>query len=310
MFQMTDVGRKIAARRKEKNMTQMELADMMGVSFQAVSNWERGNSMPDIAKLPELAERLDLSIDELLTDGEPAKLVRHILDGDEEQYVKEAAVQPDTLADVAPILNARQTEKIMDAVLKNNTGPVGIPDLMPVAPFVSHSFLDTRVLDIASIDNVRDLVGLAPFLSTQALDALVDKVTEENFSLRAVAPLAPFLEKSSLDKLARRALVDTDLSGLAALAPFLSDKTLDYLAREISAKETPPFKILVSLAPFLSEETLDFLAGRAMDSASVNDLIKLAPFLPSKTLKKCADMLLKEMDLKSLIKLAPFLKND
>ena len=37
-------------------MTQMELADRMGISFQVVSNWERGNSMPDISKLPELAE--------------------------------------------------------------------------------------------------------------------------------------------------------------------------------------------------------------------------------------------------------------
>ena len=48
MFQMKNVGRKIAKCRKERGMTQMELANQMGISFQAVSNWERGSSMPDI----------------------------------------------------------------------------------------------------------------------------------------------------------------------------------------------------------------------------------------------------------------------
>ena len=45
MFDMKIVGRKIAMLRKEKNLTQMELADMLGISFQAVSNWERGVSL-------------------------------------------------------------------------------------------------------------------------------------------------------------------------------------------------------------------------------------------------------------------------
>ena len=45
MFNMNQVGRKIVTLRKENNMTQTELADKMGVSFQAVSNWERGVSL-------------------------------------------------------------------------------------------------------------------------------------------------------------------------------------------------------------------------------------------------------------------------
>ena len=45
MFDMTKIGRNIAELRKERNMTQMELADKMEISFQAVSNWERGVSL-------------------------------------------------------------------------------------------------------------------------------------------------------------------------------------------------------------------------------------------------------------------------
>ena len=66
MLNMERVGRKISELRRERNMTQMELADQMGISFQAVPNWERGNSMPDISKLPELAGLFGVSIDELL----------------------------------------------------------------------------------------------------------------------------------------------------------------------------------------------------------------------------------------------------
>ena len=52
--------------RTKLNMTQMNLADEMGVSYQAVSNWERGNSMPDISKLPELCKILNISFEELV----------------------------------------------------------------------------------------------------------------------------------------------------------------------------------------------------------------------------------------------------
>lgn len=69
MLNMERVGRKISELRRERNMTQMELADQMGISFQAVSNWERGNSMPDISKLPELAGLFGVSIDELLGEN-------------------------------------------------------------------------------------------------------------------------------------------------------------------------------------------------------------------------------------------------
>ena len=44
-FDMHRIGQTIARLRRERNMTQMALADAMGVSFQAVSNWERGVSL-------------------------------------------------------------------------------------------------------------------------------------------------------------------------------------------------------------------------------------------------------------------------
>ena len=56
--------------RKSAGLTQSELAQKLNVSFQAVGKWERGESYPSAALLPELAKALNCSIDELYTPPE------------------------------------------------------------------------------------------------------------------------------------------------------------------------------------------------------------------------------------------------
>ena len=60
------LGTMIAELRKQQGMTQMELAGKMGVTDKAVSKWERDLSCPDINSLPDLAEILGVSVDELM----------------------------------------------------------------------------------------------------------------------------------------------------------------------------------------------------------------------------------------------------
>ena len=90
MFNMENVGQRISEFRKEKNMTQMELADRMNISFQAVSNWERGISMPDISKLPELAEMFGVTIGELL--GEHSELIEKAASEELDEYLESNSV--------------------------------------------------------------------------------------------------------------------------------------------------------------------------------------------------------------------------
>lgn len=60
------LGAAIASLRKEKGMTQLELAEQMGVTDKAVSKWERNLSCPDVASLPKLAQTLGVTVDELM----------------------------------------------------------------------------------------------------------------------------------------------------------------------------------------------------------------------------------------------------
>ena len=65
-MEQQSMGKRIMQLRKEKGYTQEQLAEMMGVSAQAVSKWENDVSCPDISILPMLAEKLGVTTDELL----------------------------------------------------------------------------------------------------------------------------------------------------------------------------------------------------------------------------------------------------
>ena len=65
-MEMNKTGRLIEQMRKEKNMTQAELADAVGVSKQAVSNWERGKRFPDVTLIEDLSRVLGVSPAEMI----------------------------------------------------------------------------------------------------------------------------------------------------------------------------------------------------------------------------------------------------
>lgn len=66
------IGKFISCLRKEKNLTQEQFAEKMGVSINAVSKWERGLSFPDVSLLKKICEELGISIEELI-NGERDK---------------------------------------------------------------------------------------------------------------------------------------------------------------------------------------------------------------------------------------------
>ena len=65
---MSELGKKIAKKRKDLGMTQTDFADRLGVTRQTVSRWEAGSVMPDIDKVGDIASILSVSCDFLLKD--------------------------------------------------------------------------------------------------------------------------------------------------------------------------------------------------------------------------------------------------
>ena len=63
---MNKIGEIINKKRTELGLTQLQLANILNVSFQSVSKWENNVAYPDIEKLPELAAALKTTVDVLL----------------------------------------------------------------------------------------------------------------------------------------------------------------------------------------------------------------------------------------------------
>lgn len=73
------IGTNIAAYRKRAGLTQAGLAEKLNYSDKAISKWERGESVPDVLTLAQLAEQFDITVNDLLVDinqlpGNPGKL--------------------------------------------------------------------------------------------------------------------------------------------------------------------------------------------------------------------------------------------
>lgn len=65
---MNELGNKIARKRRDVGMTQIEFAEKLNVTRQTVSRWEAGTVLPDIDKISDIAKLLDVSCDYLLRD--------------------------------------------------------------------------------------------------------------------------------------------------------------------------------------------------------------------------------------------------
>ena len=66
---ITNIGTFLRKTRKYLGLTQGDVAEHLGVSSQAVSKWERGENMPDVAFLPDISKLLEVGIDEILNAG-------------------------------------------------------------------------------------------------------------------------------------------------------------------------------------------------------------------------------------------------
>ncbi len=112
MFNMQKVAERIMLARKEKGLTQMELANKLGVSFQAISNWERGVAMPDISNLEPLADALGTTVDDIISDRKVVSLIRN------GEIPNEISI--DEFNTVSPLLEPDQNEKLIKKI--RNTG--------------------------------------------------------------------------------------------------------------------------------------------------------------------------------------------
>lgn len=286
MFDIRKIGAKIMHLRKEKDMTQMELADLMQVSYQAVSNWERGNSMPDISKLADLAKCLGVSIDILLDSSEDAQTVRKAMD----------EAQPLTIQEIASVAPMLKPSRLKQDVQKAGLEMLDNNSLLEIAPYLdSDQLLNILKNQMDLCHDSSALSSLAPFLDEDDLSKIATKWIEEDHDCGLLVPLAPFL--SSEKKMEMIDLVKPEsLAKIVALAPFMDsddlacliDRHAEYFAEHDGLGEAASSSEwddgFEALLPFLDEDYLTSYAKKSLAKGDTKTLKAILPFIDANKL--------------------------
>ena len=177
MFDTQIIGKKIAELRKKSNMTQFELADKLGISFQAVSNWERGNSMPDISKLPQIAALFNTSIDELI--GKHNTVLVEVAEGNK------INIDTHTAEDINDAAALIQPQKIRE-IIEHSNSTVKISSLLP---YLDNSYIEE--LANRYYNSGDDILIFLPFLSSSKIKEFLMYSLEKNESINAFLPFYP-----------------------------------------------------------------------------------------------------------------------
>jgi transcriptional regulator with XRE-family HTH domain len=270
IFDANRIGKKIAAARKAKNMAQNDLADQLSVSYQAVSNWERGQSVPDIDKYADLSQILDLSLDDLLNTADAAHKVTIVQDDT-------AKVDADTLKDFAPVMKPAQVDEKADDV---DLSPDYLKD---IAPFLSDEALFKQLMKHRDAPSfLQQVVAVAPFLADDDLNKIVEKYVLPNFpgNSQLLAKLLPFMDERVANEVLEKYWADPNFDRKARrkFYPFVDSAALQALL----VKHPDEVNAIVDAAPFLDDEAIAYYFKTwAADPDMAPSLSKLAPFAPS-----------------------------
>lgn len=207
MFDLQKFGEGISSLRKNKDMTQFELADLIGISRQAISRYECGESFPDISVLSRMAEIFGISLGELISQGDP------------------------TQAEAA-ILEAAASEKINE-MPDEIYGILGISkDLVNIAPLLKASTLDiiASKLSVHGID-ISALVSLANYLNSSSFDALVKNANFDALDPALLEKLMPLLDNQAKEIIFQKILDgEIDYHLISAMLPYA-----EYLVQHVEA---------------------------------------------------------------------------
>ncbi len=319
MINAQRTGAYISQLRKAKDWTQLELAEKLHVTHQAVSQWEKGASFPDVALLPQLARLLGVSVDALL-NGEPATSARRITrgamveefaHGNPGEVARMVQSDPDGLdlmLETAPLVRPSQVE----AVVANLGGyDFTLEQAVGLAPFVSQDVLQSLLARVNAADiDLTVLKKLAPFIGSDHLDRLAGQVASGPIAPEEVSDLAPFLGDAMLKDMVFRSLEaghPLELEHVESLAPFIDRESLETLIERLPDGPLP-LENVVALAPFVGEALLDQLLDRLEDPAEIGShLHELAPFISRARLTRAVAERQGRLSAQEVLQLAPFL---
>lgn len=291
-FSNSRFGQKISNLRRQLNWTQGELAEQLGVSHQAVSSWEKGQTCPDISKLSDLSRIFKVSIDELLDNPYLSNVI--------EKIEQEEFLQAEEVVAVSAITKPQKLDHLVDQIAKPS---LDAESMICLAPFVD----DERIEEWAQQISSDNLIGLAPYLDRDCLSQIL---SEKAVSLDHLLSFAPYLESDQLTQIIEKGLSRGDKLNLVHLAPFLESEQILALLRVLPDQQGT--QSWSDLAPFIDSEDLHEIFQLEGSKIDERQLVELAPFMESVDIYEVLDQYNRKGQLThcTLTKLLPFIESD
>jgi len=167
--------------RKEKSLTQNGLAEIIGVSPQAISKWERGESLPDASLWPILSALYETTIDAILQPSNYTNVLKNV------QLIRSDVFKmlqqdPYEAIDLFVYLTNAQKHEIIAQFLQRNDYMQIVMQIIPMTNPDHRSMIIDTVLNREDFDNLESLAPYVPIdMKQQVLDSLLDADEQELF---------------------------------------------------------------------------------------------------------------------------------
>ena len=244
MFDLARVGKQIKKYRIAADMTQMELAEKMGISFQAVSSWERNETMPDISRMTELAELFHITVDELLDYQDKAKCVEMLMHPQEQEIsvqelegivkpsdVRKYKIKIESFEDIIYLAPFVGREMITEMAGNHKELLTQVEMLILIAPFIERKLMDELVEEnLGKFTSIQELVSIVPFISRKTASQAAQLFADQNLTLEDIVSIAPFVNRDIVDKMVIACQHNIkNMQDIIPLAPFVSRDMLQQI---------------------------------------------------------------------------------
>lgn len=204
-------GANISHLRKERDMPQSKLADMLNVTRQAVSKWERGEGFPDISILCEIANVFSVSVDALINAGGASDTEAAILTSvsQNQEIAKEVFEDKSVIQDIiniAPYLKVSTLSTIAEQLAKHN---IDISKIIELSEFMNDESI-VKLFQNSNLDRLDDnlLERLIPFLDSDSVYAIFEKVLKGQNSIKLIKVMSPYINHTLIEAAVMQGVLD------------------------------------------------------------------------------------------------------
>lgn len=193
MFSIQKFGGYLSRLRKERDMTQSELAEKLNLTRQAISKYETGDSFPDVSILVEIANIFHITLDDLIRAGEPTRGEAAILTT-AAQGIPAVAESVEDIRSIAPLLKPSVLDIVSQGLAREG---IDITSIVEMAEFLNDKTVIAMLENAQNADKVDNalLQKLIPFMDNYARYSIFKKILDGDMDwhlLRFILPYADF----------------------------------------------------------------------------------------------------------------------